>query len=125
MANVLVVNTRIEEVSDRPIQAQGAVRFDLAAGHLLPGTTIDATCTCSRSTSSRPRNHNMALTEMTARAVPRIRAMLDRGFTSVRDVAGDVGIRDAIAQGFIPGPRLFVGGPAYGTRSADMATTAA
>ena len=49
---------------------------------------------------------------MTARAVPRIKAMLDRGFTTVRDVgAGDVGIRDAVEQGFIPGPRLFVGGP--------------
>jgi imidazolonepropionase-like amidohydrolase len=58
-------------------------------------------------------DRNIPLTEMTARAVPRIRKMLDRGFTSVRDVAGgDVGIRNAIAQGYIPGPRLFVGGPA-------------
>lgn len=112
--NVLVVNTRIEEVSDRPIQAQGAVEFDLAGRALLPGL-IDAHVHVFAVNLVEARNRNMALTEMTARAVPRIRAMLDRGFTSVRDVAGgDVGIRDAIAQGFIPGPRLFVGGPAMG-----------
>ena len=46
-------------------------------------------------------------------ATQRIKAMLDRGFTTVRDVAGaDYGIRDAIAQGFIPGPRLFISGQA-------------
>lgn len=112
--NVLVVDTLIEEVSDRPIAAQGAVEFDLGGRALMPGL-IDAHAHVFAVNLVEARNRNMPLTEMTARAVPRIRAMLERGFTSVRDVAGgDVGIRDAIAQGFIPGPRLFVGGPALG-----------
>lgn len=112
--NVLVVDGRIEEVSDKSVAAQGAVVFDLAGKALLPGL-IDAHAHVFAVNLVEARNRNMPLTEMTARAVPRIRAMLDRGFTSVRDVAGgDVGIRDAIAQGFIPGPRLFVGGPALG-----------
>lgn len=38
---------------------------------------------------------------------------LDRGFTSVRDVAGaDVGLADAVADGLIVSPRLFYGGRA-------------
>lgn len=39
--------------------------------------------------------------------------MLDRGFTTVRDVAGaDFGIHDAQAEGLLRGPRLFFGGKA-------------
>lgn len=39
--------------------------------------------------------------------------MLDRGFTTVRDVAGaDYGLHDAQAEGLLRGPRLFFGGKA-------------
>lgn len=45
------------------------------------------------------------------------RKVLEAGFTTVRDVGasanfGDVALRDAIARGDIPGPRLLVAGPA-------------
>ncbi|MBP1773544.1 MAG: Pro-Hyp dipeptidase [Holophagaceae bacterium] len=45
------------------------------------------------------------------------RRVLEAGFTTVRDVGasasfGDVALRDAIARGDIPGPRLLVAGPA-------------
>lgn len=41
------------------------------------------------------------------------RTMLLRGFTSARDTGGaDSGLRDAIAEGLIPGPRLFIAGKA-------------
>lgn len=40
-------------------------------------------------------------------------AMLDRGFTTVRDAAGaDFGLHDAQADGLLRGPRLFFGGKA-------------
>ncbi|HEX4845981.1 MAG TPA: amidohydrolase family protein [Geothrix sp.] len=44
------------------------------------------------------------------------RKVLEAGFTTVRDVGsssefGDVALRDAIARGDIPGPRMLVGGP--------------
>ncbi|WEO76368.1 amidohydrolase family protein [Cryobacterium sp. SO2] len=43
----------------------------------------------------------------TLRAVPALRATLDAGVTSARDLAGaDSGFRDAIADGVIPGPAL-------------------
>src|SRR5690554_4631117 len=110
--NVLVVDGRIEAVSEQPITSSEAVTYDVGGRTLLPGL-IDAHAHVFAINLVEEHNREIPLTEMTAQAVPRIRKMLDRGFTSVRDVAGgDVGIRRAIAQGYIPGPRLFVGGPA-------------
>src|SRR5205085_6317613 len=48
----------------------------------------------------------------TARAVNAMRATLLAGFTTIRDLGtegagyADVGLRDAVAQGIIPGPRV-------------------
>ncbi|GHA33072.1 peptidase M38 [Devosia pacifica] len=110
--NVLVVDGRIEAVTDQPITGDSITEYDVGGRTLMPGL-IDAHAHVFAINLVEEHNRNIALTEMTARAVPRIRKMLDRGFTSVRDVAGgDVGIRNAIEQGYIPGPRLFVGGPA-------------
>lgn len=110
--NVLVVDGRIEAVSDKPFSGNSVTEYDVGGRTLMPGL-IDAHVHVYAINLVAEHDRNIALTEMTARAVPRIRKMLDRGFTSVRDVAGgDVGMRNAIAQGYIPGPRLFVGGPA-------------
>jgi imidazolonepropionase-like amidohydrolase len=49
-----------------------------------------------------------------ARAVVAARRALEQGFTTIRDVEtegagyGDVGIKEAINDGYIPGPRMFV-----------------
>ena len=49
----------------------------------------------------------------TLRALPIMRAMLDRGFTTVRDAGGaDYGLALAVEQGLAVGPRLFVSGKA-------------
>ena len=57
----------------------------------------------------------MPLTLLTARAATRLRAMLDRGFTTVRDTGGaDWGIKTAIETGHIIGPRLFIAGQSIG-----------
>jgi len=110
--NVLVVDGRIEAVTDKSITGTSVTEYDVGGRTLMPGL-IDAHVHVYAINLVAEHDRNIALTEMTARAVPRIRKMLDRGFTSVRDVAGgDVGMRNAIAQGYIPGPRLFVGGPA-------------
>ena len=55
------------------------------------------------------------LTLMTARAARLMLGMLNRGFTSVRDTGGaDWGLKTAVEQGDIPGPRLFIAGAAIG-----------
>jgi imidazolonepropionase-like amidohydrolase len=49
-----------------------------------------------------------------ARAVVAVRRALEQGFTTIRDVEtegagyGDVGIKQAINEGYIPGPRMFI-----------------
>ena len=53
--------------------------------------------------------------EVALESVPNARAMLESGFTTVRDVGtyralGDIALRDAIARGDIVGPRMFVAG---------------
>src|SRR5262249_9677078 len=57
----------------------------------------------------------------TVRATVSARRALEQGFTTIRDVEtegaqyGDVAIRDAINQGYIPGPRVFASGRAIST----------
>lgn len=56
--------------------------------------------------------------ERAARAVVHLRKTLEAGFTTERDLgtegAGylDIGLRDAVRKGVVPGPRLLVSGPA-------------
>src|SRR5207248_2935031 len=56
-----------------------------------------------------------------ARATVAVRRALEQGFTTLRDVEtegagyGDVGIKQAIEGGYIPGPRLFVATRAIST----------
>ena len=55
------------------------------------------------------RMEAMPLTLMMARSAGRLKRMLDRGFTTVRDAGGaDWGIKTAVESGLIPGPRLFI-----------------
>jgi imidazolonepropionase-like amidohydrolase len=59
-----------------------------------------------------------SLGERVARGVAHARATLEAGVTTTRDLGaegagyGDVGLRDAIAKGVVPGPRMVVAGPA-------------
>jgi imidazolonepropionase-like amidohydrolase len=53
--------------------------------------------------------------QLALESVPNARAMLESGFTTVRDVGvyralNDIALRDAIAKGYIEGPRMFVAG---------------
>ena len=115
--SVLVEGDRIREVSSRPIQANGATTIDVGGRTLMPGL-IDCHVHVFLSEVNIRYLEAVPLTLMTARAAPLMRAMLDRGFTTVRDTGGaDWGIRDGVAQGLLPGPRLFVAGRAIGQTS--------
>ena len=58
---------------------------------------------------------SVPLTLGTARAAASMLAMLGRGFTTVRDTGGaDWGLKQAVDEGAIPGPRLFIAGQAIG-----------
>jgi imidazolonepropionase-like amidohydrolase len=111
---ILVEGERIREVSERPIRAQDASAVDCGGRTLMPGL-IDCHAHVVLSEVFLRQLENVPLTLMTARAVPALRAMLDRGFTTVRDTGGaDWGLKAAVEQGLIDGPRLFIAGRAIG-----------
>jgi imidazolonepropionase-like amidohydrolase len=110
--HVAVEGERIKEVSDRKITSSDAQVINAAGRTLMPGL-IDAHVHVFAIHLNQAKTASMPLTLMTAAATHRIRNMLSRGFTSVRDVAGgDFGIQQAVEQGIIPGPRLFISGQA-------------
>jgi imidazolonepropionase-like amidohydrolase len=110
--HVLVEGNTIREVSDVPIMATGARVIDLAGRTLMPGL-IDAHVHVYSIHLNSAQEAGMPHTLMMAHAIHRVRAMLMRGFTTVRDVAGgDWGIKVATEAGLVDGPRLFVSGRA-------------
>jgi imidazolonepropionase-like amidohydrolase len=110
--SVLIEGDVIREVSDRPIASDSADAFDVRGKTLMPGL-IDCHV---HVVASMVNIANLALlpdSVATLRAVPILRGMLDRGFTTVRDAGGaDTGLALAVDQGLVAGPRLFVSGKA-------------
>jgi imidazolonepropionase-like amidohydrolase len=112
--SVLVEGDRIHELSARPISARDATVLDCGGRTLMPGL-IDCHAHVFLSEVNIRNLESVPLTLMTARGAELMRAMLDRGFTTVRDTGGaDWGIREAVARGHLPGPRLFIAGRAIG-----------
>jgi imidazolonepropionase-like amidohydrolase len=112
--SVLVEDERIREVSAKPIKAAKASVVDCKGRTLMPGL-IDSHVHAMLSEVNIRYLESVPLTMMTVRAASLVRAMIDRGFTTVRDTGGaDWGLRDGIAQGLLPGPRMFIAGRAIG-----------
>jgi imidazolonepropionase-like amidohydrolase len=111
---LLVEGGLIKEVSSKPIRADNATVIDCGRRTLMPGLIDSHVHVCLSEVYIR-QLENIPLTLMTARAVDLMRGMLNRGFTSVRDTGGaDWGIKAAVDQGLVPGPRLFIAGRAIG-----------
>ncbi len=95
----------------------GATTINLPGTTLLPGL-IDAHAHVLlhpyNETSWNDQVLHESLALRTARAVNHLRATLLAGFTTLRDLGtegagyADVGLKQAVNQGIIPGPRLFV-----------------
>ena len=109
---VLVEGGLVKEVSDRPIAAPGATRVDLRGRTLMPGL-IDAHIHILLPEVNVHLLDGMPLTLLAAKGSSSARAMLRRGFTTVRDTGGaDHGMKSAIESGLFEGPRLFIAGMA-------------
>ena len=106
---VLVEGDKIKELSERPIRHNVDAAFDLNGRTLMPGL-IDChahPCITQNELEGEPP------TLMTARASQVLKSMLARGFTTIRDAAGsDWGLKQAVEEGVIVGPRLFISGRA-------------
>src|SRR5215218_3427867 len=111
---LLVEGDTIRELSDKPIKAAEADVIDCGKRTLMPGL-IDCHVHAIHSEVNVRFMEALPLTLVTARAATRLRAMLDRGFTTVRDTGGaDWGIKTAIETGHITGPRLYIAGQSIG-----------
>ena len=115
-AAVVVEGALIKDVvpSGRVGPLRGDVTtLDLAGRALLPGL-IDAhvhVAAVDGNTAEQHRVHPPSL--IVAKALRRIEECLAQGFTTVRDAGGaDYGLREAVASGLYPGPRLLVSGRA-------------
>jgi imidazolonepropionase-like amidohydrolase len=107
---VLIRGDRIAAVEPGAIAAGGAEEVDLGGRTLMPGV-IDAHVHIH--STVLPTAPIMLPSLITAKAAVRLKDMLLRGFTTVRDAAGaDYGHKQAVEEGLFPGPRLFVCGRA-------------
>lgn len=110
--DVLVEDGKIKEVSDTPITASHARVIDLAGKTIMPGLIdLHGHVTATQLNLSTQGVLPDALVMM--RSVPIMRAMLRRGFTTLRDAGGaGWGLKCAIEENTVVGPRLFISGRA-------------
>ncbi|WP_313668567.1 amidohydrolase family protein [Atlantibacter sp.] len=109
---LLVEDGKISQISAGSIDAPGATVVDLKGKTLMPGL-ID--CHVHVIASSANLGHNAMLPDslITARAAKIMQGMLNRGFTTVRDVGGaDYGLKQALEEGLLSGPHLMICGKA-------------
>jgi len=112
---VLVEGDVIKEVVTGTITSASAEVIECAGRTLMPGL-IDCHAHLFLSEVSLRALEAVPLTLLTARAVVLARAMLERGFTTVRDTGGaDWGFKQAVDEGLVAGPRLFISGQTIST----------
>ncbi len=108
----------VRAAGTHPIPA-GAQLVDLGGATVLPGLIDCHTHIFLQGEVPAAGGYDVQLLKYpasyrVARAVVAARRALEQGFTTIRDVEtegagyGDVGIKQAINEGYIPGPRMFV-----------------
>ena len=111
-ARVLVEGDRVVEVGGSDVRAHDARTVDVAGGFVVPGL-VDAHVHVTAATADLTAQADWASSYVTAHAGRIMAGMLERGFTTVRDVAGaDFGLAAAVEEGLLAGPRLVFGGKA-------------
>lgn len=109
-ANVLVEGDLIKQVSTKPISADGARVIDGGGRTLMPGiigchehVMMQLPITALLNSDER---------YIAAVATSTAKTYLMNGWTSIRDAAGNTfGLKKAIDQGFVLGPRIYPSGP--------------
>ena len=112
-ATLVVEGERIKEILDGPAGTlpSEATAIDCRGQYLLPGL-IDGHVHTGSIEASIGEQHRRCLPSYTLlRSLKIISETLDQGFTTVRDCGGaDAGLRQALAEGLVRGPRLFISG---------------
>lgn len=110
--HVVVEGGRIREIRDNPAPSGGARRIDCRGRTLMPGL-IDSHVHVTAFSANFTELQRSSPFYVAAAAASIMGGMLDRGFTTVRDVGGaEFGLARAVEEGLIRGPRLIYGGKA-------------
>jgi len=130
---IVIRGNRIESVSDAATAKlpEGATVIDLSKATVLPGLIDSHTHIFLQGEDPAEGGYdanilNESLSLRAVRAALAAKRALEQGFTTLRDVEtegagyGDVGIKQAIERGYIPGPRLFVSTRAISTTGGYM-----
>jgi imidazolonepropionase-like amidohydrolase len=117
---IVIRGNRVESVGDAATTKvpEGAKIIDLSRATVLPGMIESHTHIFLQGEDPKTLGWDgellyPALGERMARATVAAREGLEQGFTTIRDMGtegagyGDVGMRNAINKGYIPGPRIF------------------
>jgi len=114
---ILIRDNKIEAVGKDLAIPAGTKVIDLSKMTVLPGL-ID--CHTHLADGAPDNGDPLSYLKKTSaqvalESVPNARKMLESGFTTVRDVGvyralTDIALRDAIARGYVVGPRMFVAG---------------
>jgi imidazolonepropionase-like amidohydrolase len=115
---ILIRDGRIEKVGkQKDVETPSDARIiDLSKMTILPGLIDCHTHVADGAHDGDPMGQfRKTGAQVALESVPNARAMLESGFTTVRDVGtyralGDVALRDAINRGDIVGPHMFVAG---------------
>jgi imidazolonepropionase-like amidohydrolase len=118
---IILRGNRIESVSDAATAKipAGADLIDLSNQTVLPGLIDSHTHIFLQGEDPAQGGYDVNILKYplalrAARATVSVRRALEQGFTTLRDLEtegagyGDIGIKEAIEGGYIPGPRLFV-----------------
>lgn len=116
-ALVVVEDSRVTEVGPREeVSApEDAKRIDHSTQVVTPGF-VDAHVHLDGTRSFSPMERISSTTAFkTARAAADLQPLLDAGFTTVRDLGSTaaLGLRDAVNEGELAGPRIFTAGRAF------------
>ena len=130
---IIIRGDRVDSVADTASAKipSGATVIDLSHATVLPGMTDAHTHIFLQGEDPAQGGYDAnilypALALRAARATVSARRALEQGFTTLRDLEtegagyGDVGIKEAIEKGYIPGPRLFVSTRAISTTGGYM-----